>query len=139
MNGHNHALVRPSPRAQGRPGGQRTLGVNDAVTDLGEASAQRLAEEHLMPVPVPGDASGSAAPLQSEAEAEDGYGERPAPREWRDERGSYPALKIPPKLLDMRVNARGAFLPEDGRDDQRQGSLILDSSTAWARRSRHSL
>ena len=72
VNCHNHALVWPSPRAQGRPGVQRTLGVDDAVADLGEASAQRVAEEHLMPVPIPDDASGSAASLEYEAKAENG-------------------------------------------------------------------
>ena len=58
MNGHDHALVRPSPRAQRRPCGQRTLGIHDAVSGVGEGPAQCLAQEHFMPAPIPDDASG---------------------------------------------------------------------------------
>ena len=63
MNGHDHALMRPSPRTHGRPGFRRALGVDNAVADSGEASAQRVAEEHFMPVPIPHDASGPTALL----------------------------------------------------------------------------
>src|SRR5262249_17779059 len=96
VNRHNHALVCSLPRAQGCSGGQWTLGVDDAVAGLGEASAQRVVEEHFMPVPIPGDASGSATSVEGEAEAENGCGERPTPRERCDERSGHTAfLKIP--------------------------------------------
>jgi hypothetical protein len=71
--------VWPSPGAQGRPGVQWTLGIDDAVADLGEAPTQRVAKKHLMPVPIPGDACRSAASLQCAADSESGVRERPAP------------------------------------------------------------
>src|SRR5262249_28498965 len=112
VNGHYHALMRPSARLQGRPGGQRSLGVNNAIADFAEAPAQRVAEKHLVPMPGPGNAGGSAASLQNETEAENGYCERPTPRERREERGGHTTfLEIPPELPDVRVNARDAFLP----------------------------
>lgn len=92
VNRHHHGLVRPSPRPQRRPGGQRALGKDDAIADHAEALAQSVAKEHLMPVPVPGDVSRSAAPLKDKAaEAEDGDGERPAPRERCDKRSGLTA------------------------------------------------
>jgi hypothetical protein len=63
VNGHDHTLVRTSPRPQRRSCGQRALGIDDAVADFAEGPAQRIAEEYFVPMPVPGDASGSAASL----------------------------------------------------------------------------
>ena len=80
MNCHDHALMRSSPRAQGGPGGERILRVDDAVACFGEVPTQRVAKEHLMPVQIPGNAGRLADSLQDErAEAEDGIGEEPTP------------------------------------------------------------
>jgi hypothetical protein len=120
MDGHYHPLVWPSPRAQGCPGSQRSLGVNDAVVDFGEVSTQRIAKEHLMPMPMPDDAGGSAESRQNEAGAENGYRERPAPRERREKRGGHATtLEILPKLPDVCVNARDAFLSVHCGDHKR--------------------
>jgi hypothetical protein len=75
----NYALVSSLPCAQRRSGGQRVLGVDDAVTGLGEASPQRIVEEHFMPVPVPDNASWTAEWLEYEAEAENWYSQQPTP------------------------------------------------------------
>ncbi len=79
MNRHNYALVCSAPRTQRRLGGQGVLGEDNAVTDLGEASAQRVVEEHFMPVPIPNSAGWTAESLQCEAEAENWYRQRPTP------------------------------------------------------------
>jgi hypothetical protein len=90
---------------------KRPLGVNDAVADLCKTGAQSVAVEHLMPMTMPGDASGSTASRQNRARAENGYCECPTPREWSDQRsGHIAAFKKPPKLPDVRLNARDAFL-----------------------------
>ena len=82
MNRQDHALVQPTPGAQGRPRGQGILGVDDAGAASAEAAAQRAVEEHLVPVPIPDDARRSAGPLQDEgAHGEDGDAELPA-HEW---------------------------------------------------------
>ena len=75
-----------------------------------------------MPVQVPGNAGRPAASLQYErAETENGYGEEPAPGERGDEcAGRTASLKVPTYLPDVRVNARDAVPPEDGRNNYRQ-------------------
>ena len=119
MKCHYYALVWSLPRTQGGPGGQRTLGVNDAVAGHRKAPAQRVAQEYLMPIPVPYDTGGSAYPPQNETRAENRYRERPPPREWRNKRGGHSVtLKILPKLPDMRVHTSDAFFSEHGSDHQ---------------------
>jgi len=72
--------MRSSPRAQGGPGGERILRVDNAVNRFGEVLPQRIAKEHLMPVQIPGHAGQPANSLEDErAEAEDGKGEKPTP------------------------------------------------------------
>src|SRR5438067_13527757 len=97
MNGHDHTLVRPAPRAQRRPGSERILHVNHAVADLGEQAAERLAEEYFMPVQIPGKTGRRTAALQHErAEAENRVSQWPVPRERGDERtGCTAFLEIP--------------------------------------------
>ena len=97
VNGNDHPLMRTSPRPQGSSRGHRTLSVDDTVTGFGESMAQRVAEEHFVPMPIPDDTSGPTAPHQREADTEHGYGELRRPRERCDERGSRTAsLKVPP-------------------------------------------
>ena len=45
--GYASAVFRPTPRTQGRPGGQRSLGVNDAVADLVFTGGRSLYEGTL--------------------------------------------------------------------------------------------
>ena len=58
----------------GRIGAALTL-----LPGLGEASPQRIVEEHFMPVPVPDNASWTAEWLEYEAEAENWYSQQPTP------------------------------------------------------------
>lgn len=81
VNCHDHTLVRSSACAQSRPGGQRILGVDDAVTGVGEMPPQRVAEEDLVPVPIPGNTRGPAASRYRETGTEYRDGQCPAPRE----------------------------------------------------------
>lgn len=87
MNGYDHPPVPTIARAQGGPGRQWALRVDDTAARLGEALVQRLAQEHFVPVPVPGDIGAPAEPLQREADAENGHGQQSAPGERSDQRG----------------------------------------------------
>ena len=113
VNCHNHALAWPSPRPQGRSGGQGILGIDDAVARLGETPAQRVAKEHLMPVSVPDDPGGTAAALDRQTHSEDGQGECPIPRVRIDHWGVHvvPA-KIFTKLSNVRINAGDAVFSQ---------------------------
>jgi hypothetical protein len=123
VNSHYHPLVRTSSRAQRRSCGQRTLGIDDAVADFSQVPAQRLAKEHFVPVAVPGDTRGTAASSQRQPDTENGNGEHPSPRERCQERRTG-FRKIAAQLLDVRLNARAAFLSQDGRDYQWRGRLM---------------
>ena len=125
MNCHNHPLVWPSPNLQGRAGSQWILGIDDAVANFGKAAAQRFTKENLVPVPIPGDVSRPPVSLQPEAtEAENGYRQRPTPRERGDEHaGGTAFLKVPAHLPDVRVDTCDAVPSEDGGDHYWQGSL----------------
>ena len=74
-----------------------------------------------MPVPVPDDASWSADSRQDEAGSENRYRQRLTPGERRDKRrGHTVALKILPKLPDVRMHASDAFLSVHRSDHQWQ-------------------
>ena len=120
VNRQHHALVRSPPRAQGGPGSQGILGVDDALAHASKAPAECLAQESLVPVPVPGDAGGPTASFQYEGpEGVDGVAQWLSPRERCDQRGGHAVpLQVLPQLLDVGVDARDASLPEDGRDDK---------------------
>jgi hypothetical protein len=85
-----------------------------------------------MPVQIPGNACRRAASIQYErAEAENGSGECPAPRERGDERAGRAAFpKVSAQLPDVRVDACDAVPSEDGGDHYRQGSLAREPPTA---------
>ena len=73
MNCHDHALMRSPPRAQGGPGSERILRIDNAIACFGQVPTQRVANEHLMPVQIPCNAGRLADPLQDKrTEAEDG-------------------------------------------------------------------
>jgi hypothetical protein len=92
VNSHDYALVWASPRAQSRPGSQWALGIDDAIAGFGEELAQRVVKEHLVPMPIPGDARGLTASLHYAAQAKDRYGQRPTPGERCDQGGGSTAF-----------------------------------------------
>src|SRR5512132_3718334 len=120
MDGHDHALMWSPPSPQCGPRGDGTLGVDDAVVNSGEAAAQGLAQEDLVPVAIPPDVCRPAAALQKVADAEDGSDERATPGEGGDQ-GGGPALtfEVLTQLPEVRVDAGDALLSQDSRDDQR--------------------
>lgn len=72
-----------------------------------------------MPVAVPPDVGGPAAALQKVPDAEDGFDERPTPREGRHEGGGLAlTFKVLTQLPEMCVDAGDALLSQDRRDDQ---------------------
>ena len=71
MDGQDDPLVSPLPCPQCSSCGRRVLGVDDAVAEPGESPPQREVQEHLMPIPVPDDPGGTAAPFDDPAQSED--------------------------------------------------------------------
>jgi len=65
----------PRRRPQCSSRSQRALGVDDAFAQLGESPTQRVVQEHLMPMSVPVNPGSTAAPLDCQAQSEDGHGE----------------------------------------------------------------
>jgi hypothetical protein len=89
MDRHDYTLVHPAPGAQSGPGFDWALGVDNAVSELGQASSKRISEKNFVPIPVPEDTGRSADSLQHEwAESENGVGQQPPPGERRDEPGA---------------------------------------------------
>jgi hypothetical protein len=111
VDSHHHLLMRPSPSTQSRPSGERALGVNDAVADIGEVPLQSIAKEYFVPMPMPHDAGRFATSSQDDAQSKNRQGEPAAPRKRRDKCGAHAAtVKILAELSDVRMNAGNAFL-----------------------------
>jgi hypothetical protein len=68
----NYALVSSLSCSERRPGSQGIVSEDYAFANLRKVSAQRVEQERLMPIPVPGGAGGTAESLQHETEAKNG-------------------------------------------------------------------
>ena len=118
VDGHHDPLPRARAGGERGTGVERSLRVDHAVAGRGEFALEGVAQEHLVPVPVPQHARRPVDALQHEPGSEHRVGERPGPGERRDD--LYRSAVLPQELrdlLEMRVDASGAGFAEGSRDD----------------------